>query len=169
MKQSLSRFKPKVRKSKVVRRGAAATEFAMVAPVFVLVIIFCAEFARLSLLRNLSQHAAYEAARSVITEGTSVEDGIARANQILGRLGTVSAIVRINNSQGTADPPDSGNSGGGQPIDFNTLSVKCSIEIPLKDNTTFLPAAMLGDHKIVSEISLRTERYQGFYDGVSVQ
>jgi len=147
------------------RRGVTATEFAIVAPVFVFVIVVCAEFARISMMRNLAQHAAYEAARYVITEGTSIEDGIARANQILGRLGTVNAIVRINDSDGVADA----NGNVANQISFTTQSVSCYIEIPLKDNSTIIPAAFLGSRIVVSEMSLRTERYQGFYDGMSVQ
>lgn len=145
------------------RRGAAAVEFALIAPVFFLVIFYCAEFARLSLIRNLAQNAAYEAARFVMTDGATVNEGIAKANQILGRLGTSGAIITINGEDGSTD-------GDGDvigEIDFLTMSVRCSIEIPLSANSVIVPDYIFGDAKIRTAITVRTERYRGYYDGVS--
>lgn len=144
-------------------RGATAVEFAMVAPVFVIVIAVCGEFARLSMMRNLAQNAAYEAARFVITEGATVEVGIAHANQILSRVGTANATVTINGSDGVAD--DDGNVNN--QIQFNTQTVRCSITIPLKENSAIIPSYFFGETKIEAAMTLRTERYRGFYDGVS--
>ena len=67
------------RKRLLTRLGTTSVEFAIVAPVFVFVIAVCGEFARLSMMRNLAQNAAYEAARYVMAEGAKVSDGIARA------------------------------------------------------------------------------------------
>lgn len=146
------------------RWGATATEFVIIAPVFVFVIAVCGEFARLSMMRNQAQHAAYEACRFVIAEGSTIADGITRAEQILARLGTVNAVITINGSDGT--PDENGNIPN--EINFQTEAVSCNIEIPLKDNAAIIPAALLGGRIVVSDVSLRTERYRGFYDGVSV-
>ncbi len=146
------------------RLGATAIEFAMVAPVFVFVIAVCGEFARLSMMRNLAQHAAYESARFVIAEGATIQDGIDRANQILARLGTQGAIVTINGSDGIPDA----NGNVPNEITFDTQHVSCEIIIPLEDNAAILPANFMGKRIVVSEMSLRTERYRGYYDGVSV-
>jgi Flp pilus assembly protein TadG len=143
------------------RRGASAVEFACIAPVFIFVIAVCADFARLSMMRNLAQNASYEAARFVIAEGATINDGIARANQILARLGTRNAIVRINDSNGAAGS-------NGQvinEINFNTAEITCTIEIPLAANAMILPASMMGNKIVVSSMSVRTERYNGFYNG----
>ena len=42
------------------RRGATAVEFALVGPALFIVILCCAEFARLSMMRNLANNAAYD-------------------------------------------------------------------------------------------------------------
>lgn len=145
------------------RRGASAVEFACVAPVFIFVIAVCADFARLSMMRNLAQNASYEAARFVIAEGATINDGITRANQILARLGTKNAVVRINNSTGATGP-------NGQVINEitgNTTEITCTIEIPLAANAIILPASMMGNNIVVSSMSVRTERFNGYYDGQS--
>jgi hypothetical protein len=158
----LAKYRGNRRKSNH-RRGVTAVEFACVAPVFIFVIAVCAEFARLSMMRNLAQNAAYEAARFVMAEGGKVNDGIGRAQAILARLGTRGALIKINGSDGSL------NSQGQviNEISFETTEVSCDIEIPLAENSTVIPASMLGDKIVVSGMSLRTERYRGFYDGQS--
>jgi len=131
------------------RRGASALEFAMIAPTFLLIIFCCCEFARISMLRNVAQNAAYEAARFVIVDGSTTEHAIDEANSILGRLGTNAATITVN---------------GGEELSFNTPNVTVRIEIPMKDNSFVFPS-VYGDKKIIAEVTLRTERYQGYYDG----
>jgi hypothetical protein len=132
----------------------------MVAPAFLIMIAVSAEFARLSMIRNLSQNAAYEAARFVMTEGAKVADGIERANDILGRLGAVDADITINGSDGsTNEDGDVENE-----IAFDTPAITCRIEIELKDNSYIFPESFFGDTKIVSSMTIRTERYRGYYD-----
>jgi Flp pilus assembly protein TadG len=146
------------------RSGATAVEFACVAPVFIFVIAVCADFARLSMMRNLAQNAAYEAARFVMAEGATVNDGINRANQILARLGTKNAIVRINGSDGSTGA-------NGQvinEIDSKTAEITCHIEIPLAANSAILPASMMGGNIVATSLAVRTERFNGYYDGQSV-
>jgi Flp pilus assembly protein TadG len=138
------------------RRGATAIEFAMVAPAFLTVITVCAEFSRMCIMRNASQNACYEAARFVMTEGATVDDGIQRASSILGRLGNVQADITINGSDGTGDE-----------IASDAQTVQVAIVIPLKDNAVILPGSMFGDNTIGAQVTLRTERYRGFYDSTS--
>ena len=145
------------------RRGATALEFAMIAPAFVIVIVVCAEFARLSMMRNLAQNACYEAARFVMTEGATVADGIERANSILGRLGTTGAIVTINGADGSLNA--AGDVEG--EIGRNTQSITCAVEISLKDNSMIIPAYVFGDNKITASMMLRTERYRGYFDSTN--
>ena len=145
------------------RRGTVAIEFAMIAPTFLVVIAICAEFARLSMLRNMAQNAAYEAARLVMTEGAKVQEGIDKANEIMGRLGASNVTVTINGSDGSAD--QDGNVIG--EIANNTMEVTCDISFPLKDNSIIIPAYVVGDTTISATMSVRTERYRGYYDGQS--
>lgn len=137
------------------RAGASAVEFAMVAPTFLFVCAVCGEFARMSIMRNLAQNACYEAARYAMTEGASIDDGIERANEILSRLGRVEATVTVNGNDGT----DTQNQ-----IEFDTPMVTVRIEIPLKDNTLIFPESMFGENRITAQMSVRTERYRGFFD-----
>ncbi len=129
------------------RLGATAVEFAITAPALFLVIFCSAEFARLSMMRNLAQAAAYEACRAVIVEGADNDDAIAQANHILNRLGTRDAVIDIND---------------GVAIEFDTPEVTITIDIPMASNAFFFPMAY-GDRIITSTMTLRTERYSGFY------
>lgn len=131
------------------RWGATAVEFAMVTPTFLIVIFCCIEFSRISMMRNLTQNAAYEAARMVITEGSTNQDAIDQANLILSRFGTSGATIDVN---------------GGQAIDFTTTSVTVRIEVPMSENALVLPHLYNGK-KVVAEVTLNTERYRGFFDG----
>jgi len=140
------------------RGGATAVEFAIVAPVFMIVIAVCVDFSRLSMMRNLSQNAAYEAARFVMAEGATVADGVARANQILARVGTTGANVLITGSDGTSNGTVTNE------ITFDTQVINCTITIPLAKNVLVIPSAIIGNTQITSTISIRTERYQGFFD-----
>jgi hypothetical protein len=150
------------RRRRKVRRGVSAIEFAMVAPAFMIVIAVCGEFSRMCIMRNAAQNACYEAARFAMTEGATVADGIERANQILGRLGTVKADIRINGSDGSLNEAgDVENE-----IQFDTPTVTCQIVINLKDNAVIFPGSMFGENKITAQMTLRTERYRGFFDSI---
>ena len=141
------------------RRGATAIEFAMMAPAFLVIIGVCAEFTRMSLMRNLAQNAAYQAARFVMTEGATVSDGIEVANEILGRVGTVDAEITINGNDGTDNNND---------IEQSTEFITCRIRIPLKDNSLIIPESIIGDTEIEASMTVRTERYRGFFDAQTV-
>lgn len=145
------------------RRGATAIEFAMVAPAFMIVIAVCGEFSRMCIMRNAAQNACYEAARFAMTEGATVADGIERANQILGRLGTVNADITINGSNGSLN----GEGEVENELAFDTPTVQCRIVINLKDNAVIFPGSMFGENKITTQMTLRTERYRGFFDSVT--
>ena len=145
------------------RTGATAVEFAMVAPTFIVVIVICVEFARLSILRNTAHNACYETCRFIMTEGASVEDGRERAQAVLNRLGTVQASILINGVDGSVDAD--GNVIG--QLGFDTASVQAEIDIPLSENTFILPGAMFGNRSIQARMSMRTERYAGFFDAAN--
>ena len=143
---------PKLRRkirNRQKRGGASAVEFAMVAPAFLIVIFSCIEFSRISMMRNLTQNAAYEAARLVIIEGSTNQDAIDEANLILSRLGTSGAVINVND---------------GAEITFETSEVTVRIEIPMSENSLVFPQ-IYNDKRIVSEVTLNTERYRGFFDG----
>jgi Flp pilus assembly protein TadG len=141
----LQRNRNRIHKSN--RRGAAALEFAVVAPTLFLVIFASFEFSRLALMRSLANSAAYEACRFAIVEGAVRQDGLDEANRILARLNTQNATVEIND---------------GAEITPNTQEVTVSISIPMEDNA-FLLSSLFTDRFVTSEITLRTEKYTGYY------
>jgi hypothetical protein len=112
------------------------------------------------MMRNIAQNAAYESARLIISEGATVADGIARANEVLGRLGNVQADIKVNGSDGSLnDDGDVQNE-----IQFDTEKVTTTIVINLKDNAIILPGSFFGENKITAQMTLNTERYRGFFD-----
>ena len=115
-------------------------------------------------MRNIAQNACYEAARFVMTEGATVNDGIERANEILGRLGNVNATVTINGADGSSN--EAGEVQG--ELAFDTQAVQARIDIMLKDNAVILPGSMFGDNRISAQMTLRTERYRGFFDAAEI-
>lgn len=128
--------------------GVSAVEFAMVAPVFLLIIFTCVEFTRLTMVRNLVQEAAYFAARDAMVPGATEEECRESAERILSRLGNKTAEVTINEGQGLNDQSD---------------IVSVTVSIPLAENTLFFPFPV-GDMTISSTAEMQTERYSGTFD-----
>ena len=136
------------------RKGAAAVEFAFVAPVFIIAIAFCFEFARISMLRNLAQNAAYEACRLAMMEGSTEQDGQDRAIEVLSRLDTAGATVTT-----TYEPILREDGSVAEARAFVTTTVS----VPLGENSIVFPASAFGAHAINAETRLRSERYIGFF------
>ncbi len=78
------------------RAGATAVEFAIVAPVFFLLLMASFEFSRLNIMRHTADNAAYEAARHAMVPGATAAEAVARANSVLNVVGTRGATVTIN-------------------------------------------------------------------------
>lgn len=136
------------------RKGATTVEFAFVAPIFFLVIFTCFEFARMSMMRNLAQNAAYEACRFAMMEGATEEDGEQVAAGVLARLGTKDAIIETTYQPILRDD--------GSVVEDRAY-VTTRITVPLANNSIALPATVFGDNNIVTETQLRSERYIGHF------
>ena len=138
------------------RRGATAVEFAMVLPVFLLTIAVSVECARVSLIRSVVQHAAYEGSRIAMMEGTSEVIGEAAAQEIVSRGGvfgaTIDVVGRSNTGAVVTDLDDA-------------QEVTCTVSVPLNQNTILLP---VGNITINSDSSMRTDRYNGFFDASTI-
>jgi len=137
------------------RKGATTVEFAFVAPVFLMVLFCCFEFARMSMLRNLAQNACYEACRLAMMEGATEATGEAEANKILARLGTKGATVS------TTYQPILRNDGS---VVEDRAFVTTQVTIPVGQNAIAFPASAFGNNSIVAETQLRSERYIGFFE-----
>ncbi|MCA9150710.1 MAG: pilus assembly protein [Planctomycetales bacterium] len=70
-------------------------EFAIVAPILVMMVWGAFEFTRFSMVRHVADNAAYEAARCVIVPGGSVDEAEAKAADVLKVLGIRNAVIDV--------------------------------------------------------------------------
>jgi Flp pilus assembly protein TadG len=130
------------------RRGATVVEFAVVAPVFFILLFAGIEFGTLSTIRATSHNAAYEGARRLVIPGADVAIGIAEAERIMGIIGVDTLTVTVTPNV----------------ITNNTREVTVNISIPYDDNAVFVPM-FTGGLTINSSTTLATERYDGIVAG----
>jgi Flp pilus assembly protein TadG len=123
------------------RAGATAVEFALVAPLFFLIMMASFEFSRLNVIRHTADNAAYEAARQAMVPGATAAEAISRANSILRAVGARGAQVTIN-------PASLG-------PDVDSVSVR--VDVPLRQNGWVVPKFTHGK-TLTSQSTLRTER-----------
>lgn len=119
-------------------------EFAIVANVLFLTILTCIEFARLNMVRNLAQDAAYFGARAAIVPGASAGEAEAVADEIMSSM-----------------------LGNGYTIDVSELNsdsteIAVTVGVELHEVALFIPF-FLPDQAITTQAVMRTERYEGFY------
>ena len=74
---------------------------------------------------------------------------IAEANRILGFMNTQGATVIVNEESGE--------------LDDDSSEISITITVPLNQNS-FLVPQFTGDIEFSSTATMRTERYDGFYD-----
>ncbi len=123
------------------RRGVAAVEFALVAPVFFILMIAAFEFGRLNVVRHTADNAAYEAARHAMVPGATADEAIAKANGILAVVGARGATVSV--SPATLGPE----------VDQITVTV----DVPMSQNGWITPR-ITSSSVIRASSTLRTER-----------
>ncbi len=127
------------------RLGASAVEFAIVANIFFLMLLVCMEFARLNMVRNLAQDAAYYAARQVIVPGATSDEARAEADRIMSSM--------LGNGY-SIDVSD---------VDKETFFVTVTVSVDLTEVAFFAPY-FLPDSTLQAAARMRTERYDGFFD-----
>lgn len=128
------------------RTGAAVVEFAIVANVLFVMILTCMEFARMNMVRNLVQDAAYFAARHVIVPGATSAEGVAEADRIMSSMLSSGYTVEISD------------------LDFDATQVTVTVSVDLDHVALFVPM-FIQNATIESTARVRTERYSGFYQG----
>ena len=95
------------RPSRSQRRGVAAVEFAVVAPVFFLLIFAIVELGRLVMVQQVLTTASREGARLAIIEGSTVSQVQTAVDDYLANLSVSGANVGITpSSLGNAEPGD---------------------------------------------------------------
>jgi Flp pilus assembly protein TadG len=123
------------------RNGAAMVEFAIVAPIFFLLIVSSLEFGRLNVIRHTADQAAYEAARAAMVPGATAKEAKQAAKGMLAIAGTRGAKI-------TVDPPALG------PDD---TQITVTIDIPLSKNGWITPR--FTQNAVIHAVSrLRAER-----------
>ncbi|MCO8122778.1 pilus assembly protein [Stieleria sp. TO1_6] len=128
----------------LARRGAAAVEFAICANVFFVLIFTCMEFARMNMIRNLAQDAAYFAARHAMVPGATEDEAVAVADDVMGMV--VSNGYQVEVGELGDDIPE----------------VEVTITVNFDEIALFAPM-FLPNATIQSVARMRTERYDGYY------
>ncbi len=137
-------LKGRLRRQGMKRLGVAAVEFAIIANVFFIMLLACMEFARLNMVRNLSQDAAYYAARQAIVPGATSDEAHAEADRIMSAL--------LNHGY-TVDVSE---------VNKEAMDVSVTVSVDLHKVALFTPL-FLPDTTMRTTARIRTERYDGFF------
>ena len=127
--------------SRQERHGATAVEFAMIAPIFVIVVLSSFEFARLNVLRHTADNAAYEAARHAMVPGGTATEAIAKANSVLNIVAARGAQVSITPAVLTPEMDE----------------ITVTVDIPLDQNGWITPR-FTGTRTLRATSTLKAER-----------
>lgn len=129
------------------RQGAAAVEFAIIAPLFFLLVFGMIEFGRMIMVQQIITNASREGARMAVLDGATRHDVEMTVNDYLEGASIRGATVTVS-----PDPPDS--AGWGEPV---TVTVR----IPF-GQVTWLPTPMYvgRDMQLSSGTTMRRETVQ---------
>ena len=127
------------------RLGVNAVEFAIVANILFIMILTCMEFARMNMVRNLAQDAAYFAARHAIVPGATSDEAVDQAESVLSSMLTNGYTVDVSN------------------LDSDSEEITVNVSVDLTEVALFAPY-FLTNTTIQTEATMRTERYDHFYE-----
>jgi len=128
------------------RRGAAAVEFAIIAPVFFLLVFGMIEFGRMIMVQQIITNASREGARIAVLDGATTNGVTTQVTNYLDGAGVRGATVSVD-----PDPPT--DAGWGEPVTVE-------VTIPFS-NVSWLPVPMfVGDMDLSSTASMRRETVQ---------
>ena len=128
------------------RRGAAAVEFAVVAPLFFLMVFGMIEFGRMIMVQQVITNASREGARMGVLDGATTASVQAAVQNYLQGASVQGAQVTVN-----PDPPSS--AGYGAPV---TISVSVNF-----NQVSWLPSPMfLGGQSLSATSVMRRETVQ---------
>ena len=128
------------------RRGAAAVEFAVVAPLFFLLIFGMIEFGRMVMVQQVITNGSREGARVAVLDGTNTADVVDTVDNYLEGASVRGAEITV-----TPDPPNT--AGYGEPV---TVAVSIAF-----DQVSWLPSPMfLGGSTMSASTVMRRETVQ---------
>ena len=151
MNVPVSRKRPRNQRRRYSRRraetrlGASAVEFAIVANVMFVMILACMEFARMNMVRNLAQDAAYYAARHAIVPGANASEAQDQAEQIMDSMMAGGYSVTVTD------------------VGADSTDISVTVDVDLTSVALFAPY-FLTDTTISATARMNTERYEGFYE-----
>lgn len=144
MRCAAFRLHPLRRSYRRRRRGAAAVEFAVVAPVFFLLILGMIEFGRMLMVQQLITLASREGARAAVLEGGSAANVTRQVRSDLAgsQITAASLQVRIE--------PDPGTASAGTPIRV-TVTIDCA------DVSWLATPLLMTDRQLTATTTMRRE------------
>lgn len=110
------------------RRGATVVEFALTAPLLFMLLMASLELGHANMVFHATEAACYEGARTGIIPGSTAEECIAAAQQVLDISKIRAATIRVT-------PAD---------LRVGSDSIVVSIEVPYQQNTIVTPAFTKG-------------------------
>jgi Flp pilus assembly protein TadG len=133
------------------RRGAAAVEFAIVAPVFFLMILGMIEMGRAVMVQQIITNASREGARLAVLPGTTAAQVTERVDEILTASTISGATVEILDPSGTPTNPETAEYGD---------VIRVTVSVPFSE-VSWLPASkFLSGRTLTASTVMRTERVQ---------
>jgi len=128
------------------RRGAAAVEFAVVAPVFLLLVFGMIEYGRMVMVQQVLTNASREGARVAVLDGSTAQEVQDTVSQYLNSGSIQGAVI-------TVDPANPTDAGFGDPV---TVSVDIGFS-----QVSWLPSPMyLGGQTLSATTVMRRESVQ---------
>lgn len=125
------------------RRGAAVVEFAIVAPIFFMVVLGIIEFGRMAMVQQVLTNASREGARIAVLDGATSAGVSTRVNNYLSSASISGATITL-----TPNPPSSATYG--QPVSV-------AVSVPF-GSVSWLPApAFIGNQTLTAESVMRRE------------
>lgn len=128
------------------RRGAAAVEFALVAPIFFVLVFGMIEYGRMVMVQQILTNASREGARIGVLDGTTTAQVTTAVTTYLTGASVTGATVTV-----TPNPPSSAAYG---------TPVNVTVTVPFK-NVSWLPSPLfLGTQTLKSVAIMRRESSQ---------
>ena len=136
-------YVPRLSRKRKRRRGSSAVEFAMVAPIFLVLVFGILEFGRLVMVQQIVTNAAREGARAAVLDGATNQEVQDAVSEYLEASSVSSETVTVS-----PDPLNSAASGD---------PVSVTIDLPFSA-VSWLPAPWFLDGKTLnSTVVMRRE------------